>query len=129
MRHLPDLDWRGLYRARDGMILGVCKGLARFLDISVFWTRCGVILLALFTGFWPVIGGYLLAGFILKPEPALAPGNDSEREFYNSYAASRESGLRRVTRKFDRLEKRIRRMEDTVTSREYDWDRRFKNGR
>lgn len=128
MRQISDLDWRGLYRARDGMMLGVCKGLARFLDISVFWTRLGVILLALFTGFWPVIGGYLLAGFILKPEPALPPGSDSEREFYNSYASSRESGLRRVKRKFDRLEKRIRRMEDTVTSREYDWDRRFKSG-
>ncbi len=128
MRHYQQLDWKGLYRARDGVALGVCKGLARFLDVPVFWIRLGAILLAVFTGFWPVVGLYLLAGFILKPEPAVTPGNEAEREFYNSYASSREGGLRRVKRKFDRLEKRIRRMEDSVTSREYDWDRRFKNG-
>ncbi len=128
MRHYQELDWKGLYRARDGRILGVCKGLARFLDVPVTLVRLGMILLAVFTGFWPAAGLYLLAGFILKPEPALTPGNEAEREFYNSYASSRESGLRRVKRKFDRLEKRIRRIEDSVTSREYDWDRRFKSG-
>jgi phage shock protein C len=31
----------------------------------------------------------------------------------------------RLKRMFDNLDRRIRRMEDTVTARDYDWDRRL----
>ena len=48
--------WDRLYRSRSGMILGVCKGLARYFDVSLFWTRFIAVLLMLFTGFWPLIG-------------------------------------------------------------------------
>ena len=30
---------RGLYRSRRGIICGVCRGVAEYLDFSVFWTR------------------------------------------------------------------------------------------
>lgn len=115
-----------LYRSRSGMILGVCKGLAQHFDVSVLWTRVIVVLLMFFTGFWPVVGLYLLAGFLLKPEPVLPLHNDEESDFYQAYSRSRNEGLSRVKSKFDRLDKRIRRLEDVVTSREFDWDRRFK---
>ncbi|TVR01252.1 MAG: envelope stress response membrane protein PspC [Desulfovibrionales bacterium] len=115
-----------LYRSRSGMILGVCKGLAQHFDVSLFWTRIIVVLLMIFTGFWPVVGLYLLAGFLLKPEPVLPLHNAEESDFYQAYTRSRNEGLSRIKSKFDRLDKRIRRLEDVVTSKEYDWDRRFK---
>lgn len=114
-----------LYRSRSGVILGVCKGVARHFDISLFWTRFIVVLLMFFTGFWPVVGIYLLAGFLLKPEPVLPLNNEEESDFYQAYSRSRNEGLSRVKHKFDRLDKRIRQLENVVTSKEYSWDRRF----
>jgi len=115
----------GLYRSRNGLILGVCKGAARYFDISVFWLRFIVLLVFIFTGFWPVTGVYVLAALLMKPEPILPISNESEAEFYNSYAGSRKMGSSRLKRKFDQLDRRLRRMEDIVTSRDFKWERRF----
>ena len=61
----------------------------------------------------------------MKPEPVLPLGDESEREFYESYASSRSGAAQRLKRKFENIDRRIRRMEDVVTSRDYDWRRRF----
>ncbi len=126
MKEQPNQRWDRLYRSRSGIILGVCKGLARYLDISLFWTRFFTVLLLFFTGFWPMVGIYLLVGFLLKPEPVLPLNTDEENDFYQVYTRSKNEGFSRIKSKFDRLDNRIRRLEDVVTSKEFDWDRRFK---
>jgi phage shock protein C len=125
MRHYSELHLGELYRSRSGIFLGVCKGLAQFLGVSVFWMRCCVLILTPFTGVWPMIGAYLVAGFFIKPEPVLEPDTEEERAFYHDYVASRANTLSRVKRRFKRLDRRIRRLEDCVTSHEYDFDRRL----
>lgn len=117
------------YRARDGKIMGIFKGLARRYDVSVFWLRLVGVFLLFVTGFWPMVILYVIAGFVLKPEPAMVPTSDDEEEFYSSYTTSRAGAIARLKRKFDALDKRIRRMEDHVTSREYDWDQRLNGSR
>ncbi len=124
MRHYRN-SRDGVYRVRNGMILGVCGGLAKFFDISVFWVRVICLMLLVFTGFWPVIGVYLLAALLMKPEPVAPIASDAEREFYNSYASSRSGALGRIKRKFEYLDRRIQRIEDVVTSKDYDWERRM----
>ena len=126
MRHLSELDWQKLYRSRSGLVLGVCKGLAAFLDVPAGAVRLAVVVLAPFTGLWPMLAAYLIAGFVIKPEPVLAPDSDEERAFYDDYVASRKNALARVKRRFDQLDRRVRRLEDHVTSREYDFDRRLR---
>lgn len=116
---------RGLYRSRSGIILGVCKGVADYLDISVFWTRVVVLAFLIFTGIWPIVGLYILAALLMKPEPVIPIRSDEDLEFYNSYVHSRSMALQRLKRTYDNLDRRIRRMEDTVTAREYDWERRL----
>lgn len=125
MRRTYGSEKRGLYRARDGMIFGVCKGMAEYLDFSVFWTRIIAVGVFFLSGFWPIVALYLVAALLMKPEPVLPLESDDEREFYNSYVSSRPMALNRVKQAFDRIERRIRRMEDIVTAREYDWDRRL----
>ena len=71
MRSRFEREKRGLYRARDGKIFGVCKGIANYLDISVCWTRVFVVVIALFTSVWPAILVYALAAILIKPEPIL----------------------------------------------------------
>lgn len=111
---------RRIYRSRRGILLGVCRGLAEHFDLSVFWVRVAVFLMFLFTGFWPVGVIYIIAGLILKPAPVVPFQNENDQEFYQSYTTSRESALQRLKRKFDNIDQRIRRMEHTVTSRDFD---------
>ena len=126
MRHHAERQRGGLYRSRTGMLLGVCKGLAEFFDFSVFWMRVIAVGLLLLSGIWPLVGLYFVAALLMKPEPVLLPETEEEQEFYNSYASSRRMALHRLKRTYDNLDRRIRRIEDIVTSREYDWDRRLK---
>ena len=115
----------GIYRARDGVFLGVCKGISEYFDFSLFWIRMGMVVFFIFSGFWPVIGVYLVAAFFMKPKPVKPIHSEEEREFYDSYVHAPRSATHRLKKKFRDLDRRIRRMEDEVTTREYDWERRF----
>lgn len=112
---------KGIYRSRRGIFMGVCRGLGEHFNFSIFWTRMIVLLLFLFTGFWPVGVMYIIAGLILKVEPVSPLNNETDQEFYDTYTHSRESAINRIKRKFENIERRIQRMEHTVTSREFDW--------
>ena len=114
-----------LYRSRDGLILGVCKGIARRYAVPVFWIRVGVIFVMVTTAVWPVVLAYFMAAFFMKPEPVIPFSDESDSEFYDSYTNSRSMALHRVKKKFDQLNNRIRRMEDVVTSRDFTWDRKL----
>lgn len=111
----------GFYRSRRGIIFGVCRGLAEHFNFSVFWTRVLVLVLFLFTGFWPLGVLYLVAGFLLKLEPVIPLENESDEEFYQSYTRSRSSAIQRIKKKFDNIDRRVQRMEHTVTSKEFDF--------
>ena len=116
---------RGIYRSRSGVIFGVCKGLADYFDFNVFWIRMILIIFLLLSGLWPILGLYLLAALLMKPEPARPFETEEEKEFYDSYVYSRQRASHRLKRRYENLERRIRRMEDSVTSREFDWDQRL----
>jgi phage shock protein C len=118
----------GPYKARDGFIFGVCKGLADYFNFSVFWTRAVAVGILLVTGVWPIVGLYLLAAVLMKKAPVAPLTDEESMEFYNSYSADRSMALNRLKRTFDQLDKRLKRMEDVVTAKEYDWDRRFNQG-
>jgi phage shock protein C len=117
----------GIYRSRDGVFLGVCKGIAEYFDFSVFWVRMVLIIVFIFSGFWPVIGVYLVAAFFMKPKPVKPIESEEEQEFYDSYVHSPKTAAQRLRKKFEELERRIRNMEDKVTGREYEWERRFRS--
>ena len=116
---------QGLYRSRKGVMLGVCRGLADYFDFSVFWIRAIAVILFIFTGFWPVVGIYLLAALLMKSEPAKNTEAGSNHKAGSRYRCMRNDTAERLRRKWKHLEKRIRRMEDKVTSRKFDWNSRF----
>ncbi|MBW2077513.1 MAG: envelope stress response membrane protein PspC [Deltaproteobacteria bacterium] len=122
MRRFDGILRGGLYRSRNGVILGVCRGIAEYFDFSAFWVRAIAVGLLIFSGFWPVTILYFIAALLMKPEPAIPIDTDEEQEFYDSYVHSRKGAIDRLKRRYDNLERRIRRMEDTVTSREFNWD-------
>lgn len=115
----------GPYRSRQGMIFGVCRGLAEYFDSSIAGFRIGALLLMLFTGFWPIVVVYCIAAFLMKAEPVIPFESESDQEFYDSYARSRRMGVDRLKRSYDNLDRRLQRMESIVTSPDYQWKKRF----
>ena len=125
MKNYDKLARDGIYRSRKGVIFGVCRGLAEHFDFSVFWARAIAVVFLFVSGFWPAIGLYLIAALLMKPAPVVAIENEAEQEFYNSYANSRHLAAHRLKRRYENLERRIRRMEHMVTAREFDWEKKF----
>ena len=115
----------GPYRSRRGVVFGVCRGFAEYMDVSVAWMRIILVVIGFLTAWVPTILGYVIVALLMKPAPVVPINTDAEQEFYNSYTSSRHMALQRLKRTFDRLDRRIRRMEGIVTDREYDWQRRF----
>jgi len=125
MSRYNSISRRGLCRSRDGIILGVCRGIADYFDFSVFWIRAIMVVVFIFTGFWPIIGIYILAALLMKFEPGVPGKSGSKESSYGRYKRARHETAERFKRKWRHLEQRIRRMEDKVTSREFDWNSRF----
>lgn len=114
-----------MYRSRSGVFLGVCQGLADYYDFPVFWVRMVMIVIFLLSGFWPVIAIYIIAALLMKPRPVRPIETEAEQEFYDSYVHSPRNAAQRLKQKFENLERRIRRMEDRVTDRDFEWERKF----
>jgi len=125
MSRSNSISGRGLYRSRNGVIFGVCRGLADYFDFSVFWVRGIAIILFIFTGFWPVVGIYILAALLMKSASVEDAATGSQHRSGRRYRYMGNDTAGRLMRKWKHLEKRIRRMEDKVTSREFDWRSRF----
>ncbi len=115
----------GPYRARNGAFLGVCHGLANYFDWPVHVVQLGFCVAAGFTGVWPTAVAYVILALLMKPEPVLPFQNTGEAEFYHSYTSSRGMALQRLKQTMDNLDRRLQRIENIVTTRGYDWDRRF----
>ncbi len=112
---------KGIYRSRRGIFMGVCRGIAEHFNFSVFWLRMITLVLFLFTGFWPVGVMYIIAGLVVKMEPVSPFRDEKDQEFYDTYTHSKKSAIQRIKRKFENIERRIQRMEHTVTSKEFNW--------
>jgi len=116
---------RGMYRSRSGVVAGVCRGLAEYYGFNVFWMRVVVVAVFFMSGIWPVLFVYFLASLVMKPEPVRPIQTEDEQDFYDSYVHSRPSAARRLKRRYENLESRLQRMEDTVTGREFEWEQKM----
>lgn len=76
---------RGLYKdSEDGILMGVCAGIANYFD----WSRNGVRLIALVCAlfvFWPTVVAYTVAGLVLRDRPLCFCGRD-ERGFWRQHS-------------------------------------------
>ena len=112
MSRYSSISRRGLYRSRNGVIFGVFKGLAEYFDFSVGWLRAIAVLALIFTGFWLLIGLYILAALLMKSDPTLGDKQGTRHGFDHQFACAKRDTADRLKRKWQHLERRIRRMED-----------------
>ncbi len=126
MMRIASLFGNGMYRSRHGIVLGVCRGIAEYFDFSVFWTRVLAVVFLFLSGLWPTTAVYFIAALLMKPQPMIPLQSEEEYDFYDSYIHSRRAAVSHLKRRYERLERRIQQMEDTVTSKDFDWDQRLK---
>ena len=158
VRHFRTVDYRKkLYRnTRDRKILGVCAGIADYLEVSVFAVRLVFLLLFFMTGF-PLLF-YIGAALVLDKRPwyefddqrtaaqkadtggDIPAGSASGRERTKGQRAphygprdihteqlSKRREFQYCARKFAALQQRLARMEAYVTSSRFRLHREFRN--
>lgn len=124
-----------LYRSRKGEIFGVCKGLSNWAELPVGPIRLAVILIAVFSGFVPVLVIYVLAALFLPVEPLYRSGfgkkgtaDEFEEDFRKEYRDNRKRTVHDLKDEFEKLKRKVAGMEDDVLheqDKESDWDSRF----
>lgn len=76
--------FNNLYRDRDnGMIFGVCAGIAHYFDINVVAARLGAVI-GLLVAFVPTAIIYVLATLLLKERSLGRRESRRERDFWRS---------------------------------------------
>jgi len=151
VRHFRTVDYRKkLYRDTErGKILGVCAGLADYLEVSVFAVRLVFLVFLFMTGFPLLL--YFGAALVLdkKPLVAVEPDLHAARDAKAGWQQAASSGMadkgaqraedlhgehfskRRefqyCARKFATLQTRLARMEAYVTSSRFKLHREFRN--
>lgn len=125
---MPPLTKKHLYRSNKGMIFGVCRGLADYAELSVFWIRVIVVGLTLLSWILPFVILYMVAAFLMKPEPSLDAEAEKEWKDYTSYACDQSAALARLKRELDDLEYQTLRLDRLTHARQFDWEQRLKNG-
>ena len=120
---------------RNGVILGICTGLAHYLRVEPWIVRAATVLLA-FGAPGIVIPAYLIAYFVLDDR-------DLEDDIEHKRMSRRSRRIRRsrrraeveesskrdlggIRRRYDGLEYRLRRLEHFVTSGRYEFEREFR---
>lgn len=116
-----------LYRSRNGMLLGICQGIADWRDLPVFVVRLIFVIICLATAVAPCVVIYLLLGLIIPIEPRGAYGKNDN--YYDNFRKNGKATMDDIKNEFDNLKSRVNKMEDEATKdKEGDWDRRFHNG-
>jgi len=111
-----------LYRSPRGKIFGVCTGLAEWRDLPADPVRLIVFLVVLATGIFPGALIYLLAALIIPMNPE---GSYDSTIYSNDAPDSSEEELKA---EYERLKRKVEKMESEMFNKERDWDDRFHQG-
>jgi phage shock protein C len=67
----PHLKGRKLYRSpKDGIVFGICAGLADYLQVDPVFVRLAAVVLAFFGNIWPFVLAYVVGAFLVPIDPA-----------------------------------------------------------
>jgi|SRR5476651_394502 len=112
-------DKRQLYlRPDEGMIKGVCAGVAHYLDVPVKLVRIIVVLSMFFGLFLLTLIAYAILAYWLEP----APAEDAGRRYVPP-----SQQLDRLTQQMRDGEQRLRQVERYVTSDAFGLRNRFRH--
>jgi len=133
INHFRNVDYKKkLYKnTKDKKVLGVCAGLADYLEIDVTIVRIITVLAMLIPGSVVFIA-YFIAYFILneKPKPSYSRKNPEYsriKETLDETSNSSRTTFKNCSHKYAALHDRLARLEAYVTSSKFKLNREFKN--
>lgn len=118
----------------NGVLLGICTGIANYMRIEPWIVRAATVLLA-FAAPGIVIPAYLIAYFVLDERDLEDAMEDNDmtrrvrrvrRRKRRTEEPSSKRDLGGIRRRYDSLENRLRRMEHFVTSGRYEFEKEFR---
>ncbi len=116
---------------QNGKIFGVCAGIADYFDWDVTIVRVLCVAGTIIAGGWPIVV-YLVAAWMIENKPAGGRYEEMRTNIDDTRRAAehrRPAGAWRFTdvkTRFDRVEDRLRTLENVVTSREFQMDRELR---
>ncbi len=118
---------RRLYRdTENGILAGVCAGIADYFGFSLKGLRWVVVLSCIFI-MPALVLCYLAAAFILPRKPEGMYRDDKEESFWRTVRRDPHYAFDDIRTKFRDLDARLQGMERYVTSPRFDLDQEFKD--
>ena len=114
---------------KNGMVGGVCAGIADYFGFDVSLVRIITFISILFLGTPLLI--YIALVLIVPRKPQSDDQTPAERAFHSAMRRAPKATFSEVSYRFRDLDSRLQRMERYVTSRRFQLDREFdrlKNG-
>lgn len=117
--------FRGMRRIPErGVIAGVCAGVAEYFDWNVRLLRAILVVTLLVSGLFPIVIVYAVLWYVMDPNPPeLARPFDAAA---GAPTSTRPTTMTDVKVRFERLDQRLRNIEECVTDREFDLRRELK---
>ncbi len=113
-----------LYRSPRGKVFGVCTGLAEWRDLPVEPVRLIIFLAILFTGVFPGVLIYLVAAMVIPMNPGTS--YEAKSTIYEEYKEEKSDD--ELKAEYERLKRKVEKMESEMFNKERDWDDRFHQG-
>ena len=125
-------NFSGLRRIpQRGVIAGVCAGIADYFDWNVRLLRAVLVIAFLFSGAFPLVIVYCVLWYVMDPvEDGESPS--SSRNYGGDGGGPTDPGpgrrptMAEVQVRFERLDNRLRDIEECVTDKEFELRRELK---
>jgi len=112
---------------RRGKCMGVCAGIADYLDIRVGVVRVLTVIGTLVTGIWFFVIGYFILGMVLDPKPRDMYEDEKEEEFWKQTRKAPDYTAAELRRRFRDIARRTSEMEAYMTSKRFKLERELRS--
>ncbi len=110
---------------REGQFMGVCAGIADYLDIKVHIVRVLMVLSFFFIGPF-IIPIYFITGMMLDSRPSDLYEDEQEEEFWKQTRKAPDYTAAELRARFRDIERRTNDMEAYMTSKRFKLERDLK---
>jgi phage shock protein C len=116
-----------LYRdPAHGVLAGVCAGIAEYFGLDRIVVRLAFIV-GLILVFPPTAIAYVVLAIALPKRPPALYANREDESFWRGVVTAPDDALHGLKRRFGDLENRLRAMERSVTSSDFELHRKFRD--
>ena len=107
--------------------MGVCAGIADYLDIKVGVVRVLAVIGTLVTGIWFFVIAYFVLGMVLDAKPSGLYEDDTEEEFWKQTRKAPDYTAAELRGRFRDIERRTSDMEAYMTSKRFKLERELRS--